>query len=74
MSNTEIKIDLKELMVLSSYLALKNFDNENLSFSEEQGVAPKIANMIDSVTEKFNEDFSKNLKQLLIREVEKHQN
>lgn len=57
MSNTEIKIDLKELMVLSSYLALKNFDNESLSFSEEQGVAPKIANMIDSVTEKFNEDF-----------------
>lgn len=65
--NSDININMDELMVLASYKTLKNFDSSDLKYHLHD-----ITGMIEDISEEFKKQFNENLLIFYKEELAKH--
>ncbi len=66
--------DFKEMMVLASYLALKDFDSERLVLGKDdspQEVTEVMDSAIEAISDQFSKDFKHYLETIAYRELNK---
>lgn len=66
--------DFKEMMVLASYLALKEFDSNKVVLGKDdspQDVTKVMDTAIDAISDQFSKDFKVYLESIAYRELNK---